>query len=546
MTIVDSEGAIHGEPHGSFADAVVGALGAEPETIAELEAALTRFLPPGERGRFAGWRRGVCDEPYDAGICIVDLTARLVVLRSTYSLPGPKGQVLYRDRENDTGAWLPYHVSDDWAFTDNVEAREGLAERRRHQRAASPPLDARAVLYGRVCEFIVDECFAVRGDGPAGGEWRPPEEWTLRELPERAAENEMPKLQDAAAEIHARWLMTPRADLQGQSPREVLLARQAHIDRDLQDRCHQWSMLGACAPGLSRRSAAFRFAGFGMHEHVLYYDLVRHLVWECLERLVAPEEGEVRPAPDKPGEVARLERAKEQWLGTPDWEDLSGHTPREVIERERMRLPMAVSGEEAMVDEDCPLCQMMAEQGGPVFWHLDGCNMDDDFPFPFHRTREEWEEERRSWEEHFRRCEEERKLREAGLIDDPWRGDEADSPSVWRHSLTSPDLCDEPPSIVLFGIGAHLAELDEDLAASPDSAPLAEGLNRQFGNLRAAIGDPAPALVEPVVARFCEELQAAAEARSDLAEKCADLERQLSEFAARLSPEEDRDDDLPF
>jgi len=546
MTIVDPDGAIHGQPHGSFTDAVVGALGAEPETVEELEAALDRFITPGERGRFAGWRRGVCGEPYDAGICIVDLAARLVVLRSTYSLPGPKGQVLYRDRENDTGAWLPYHVSDDWAFSDNVEAWEGLAQQRRDRRAASPPIDARAALYGRVCEFIVDECFAVRGEGPAGDEWKPPEAWTLRELPERVGENETPKLRDAAAEIHARWLMTPRADLGAQSPRDVLLAKHDYLGWDLQDRCHQWSMLGDCPPGLSRQSAAFRFAGFGTHEHVLYYDLVRHLVWECLERVVAPEGGDAQPMPDKPDEVARLERAKGQWLGTPDWEDLSGRTPRQVIERERMRLPMAVSGEEAMVDEDCPLCQMMAEGPGPVFWHLDGCNMDDDFPFSFERTREEWEEERRSWEEHFRRCEEERKLREAGQVDDPWPGAEADSPSVWRHSFTSPDVGGQPPSIVLFGIGSHLAELGEDLAASPETAPIAQSLNRQFGNLRAAIGDPGVALVEPVIARFCEELQAAVEVRPDLAEKCADLERQLHEFAARLAPEEDWEEDLPF
>ena len=545
MTIVDSGGAIHGQPHGSFADAVVAALSAEPETIEELEAALARFIKSDERGPFAGWRRRACDEPFDAGICIVDLTARLVVLRSTYSLPGPKGQVLYRDRETDTGAWLPYHVSDDWEFSDNLEAWEGLAERRRHQRAASPPLDAREVLYGRVCEFIVDECFAAGADGPARGEWKPSEGWVLRALPERAAENEPPKLEDAAAEIHARWLMTPRADLWGQSPRDVLLARQDYVDRDLQDRCHQWSMLGACAPGLSQQSAAFRFAGFGTHEHVLYYELVRHLVWECWLRVVEPDGADARPAPDKPGEVARLRRVEDEWLGTPDWEDLSGWTPGQVIERERMRLPIAVSGEEAMVDEDCPLCQMMAEEGGPVFWHLDGCNMDDDFPFSFHRTREEWEDERRSWEESHRRFEEERRLREAGLLDDPCSA-EADSPSVWTRSLASADLCDGPPSIMLFGIGCHLAELDEDLTASPDTAPLAQGLNRQFGNLRAAIGDPAPALVGPVVERFCEELHAVSEARSDLAEKCADLERQLNEFAARLSAGGDWDDGLPF
>ena len=547
MMIVDPGGAIHGQPHGSFADAVVAALSAEPETIEELEAALARFIKPAERGRFAGWSRGACDEPFDAGICIVDLTARLVVLRSTYSLPGPEGQVLYRDVETDTEVWVPYHVSDGWKFSGNLEAWDGLAEKRGRERAAAPPLDAREVFYRRVCEFIVEECFAARGDGPAGGEWKPPEGWALRALPERAARNEWPTAEDAVAEIHARWLMTPRQDLRGRSPREVLLAKQGHIDWDLQDRCHQWSMLDACPPGLSRHSAAFRFAGFGTHENVLYYDLLRYLIWECWHRVVEPDPGGAWPTPDKPGEVVWLSQVKEECLGTPEWDDLSGWTPAQVIERERMRLPMAVSGADAIIDEDCPLCQMMAEEMGPTFWHLDGCNMDDDFPFSFHPTREEWEEERRDWEDFNRRFEEEQKRREAGLPeDDTARNGEAESPSVWARSLSHRAARDEPPSITLFGIGCHVAELGEDLKASPDTASLAHDLNRHFGNLRAAIGDPAPALVEPVVERFCDELHAVTEIRSDLAEKCADLERQLNEFAARLSAGGDWDDDLPF
>jgi hypothetical protein len=200
-----------------------------------------------------------------------------------------------------------------------------------------------------------------------------------------------------------------------------------------------------------------------------------------------------------------------------------------------------------MADEDCPLCQLMADQPGPVFWHLDGCNMDDDFPFSFHATREEWEKERRSWEEFNRRFEEEQKGREAGLLEDDASGDdEAGAPSVWVRSLSNTDGADVPPSIVLFGIGSHLAELGSDLNASPDTAALADRLNRHFDNLRAALGEPSAALVEPVVERFCEELRSVTEARMDLADKCADLERQLTEFAARVSGESGWDDDLPF
>ena len=57
-----------------------------------------------------------------------------------------------------------------------------------------------------------------------------------------------------------------------------------------------------------------------------------------------------------------------------------------------------------MIDPDCLCCQMLDDMPGPVFWHLDGSGMDDEFAFDmYHRTREEWEEERRSEEERSRR-----------------------------------------------------------------------------------------------------------------------------------------------
>ena len=545
MTILDARRVIRGQPHGSFADAVVAALSAEPETIEELEAALARFLEPGERGPLAFFGPGVEEEPFDVGICLVDLAARLVVRQSTYSLPGPTGQVLCRGREPDAEAWVSYHLSDDWVFSGNVEGWRGLAEPRRRQRLAQPPLDAREALYGRVCEFIVEECFAARGDAPATGEWTPPPGWALRALPERGKPDTPPAAEDAVAEIHARWLTTPREDLRGQAPRDLLLAKREYLAWDLQDRSEQWTMQGGCPPGLSPESAAFRFGGFGTHENVLYYDLVRDLIWDCWYRVVEPKDGGAAPALNKADELARLRQIQDEWLAAPNLEDLSGHTPAEVIQRERQRIPMAVSGEEAMVDDDCPLCQMLAEGMGPVFWNLDGCNMDQDFPFSFHRTRQEWDEEQRQWEESSRRFEDERKQRQAAGEQDelPWEDDEVLSP--WQSSFSGPHASHEPPSIRLFGIGARVAELGLDLKASSDTAPLVESLNRQFGNLRTAVGDPSASLVEPVVERFCQELHTVAEARPELAAKCADLERQLREFAADASSEGEWGD-IPF
>lgn len=61
------------------------------------------------------------------------------------------------------------------------------------------------------------------------------------------------------------------------------------------------------------------------------------------------------------------------------------------------------------------------------------------------------------------------------------------------------------------------------------------------------------ARIEPVIERFCEELHAVADVRADLGDKCADLDRQLRELAARLSDGYDDEgerfdweDDIPF
>ncbi len=333
--------------------------------------------------------------------------------------------------------------------------------------------------------------------------------------------------------------MTPREDLRGRSPRDVLLDKSDHLVWDLQDRCQQWSILGACPAPLSRESAAFRFGGCGTHEIVLYYELVRHLVEECWKRVVEPA-ADAAPAASSPADVLPwLRQVQDQWLNEPDWEDLSGRTPAAAILSERQRIPMTCSGEEAMVDDDCPLCQMLADSPQPMFWHLDGCNMDDDFPFSMYcRTRPEWEKEQREQEEFHRKFDEEWKQRQAGSPDaSPW-DEEAGSPSIWTKSYSNPEAPGSSPFIRLFGIGCHVAELGSDLKTLPDTRALVESLNRQFGNLQAALEDPSASLLESVAERFCQELAAAAEAHPDLAEKCADLERQLREFAADVSGDE--------
>lgn len=258
---------------------------------------------------------------------------------------------------------------------------------RRAERKANPPVDYRAFMYGPpLIEFIAAECATVA---------RPA-------VPPESIED------DPAVAIHKQWYMTPREDLGGKTPRDILFYKRRFIDRELQWRNHQWSFAGICPPHIPTETNAYRFSGFGIHEWVIYYYLVRHLIDQAIN-------DQDRSA-DFATEVERLTLVKDTWWNEPD-PDYYGRTPRGIVESERRRIGISMSAREILIDEDCPCCQMMADDfTTPMFWHLDGCNMDDCFEFSDHETREEYEKERAEWviRDSEIRAEIERKDRELG------------------------------------------------------------------------------------------------------------------------------------
>ncbi len=416
LNIVDFSQTVSGEIHGSLGDAAIAALSAEPETIRELELAVTRFIKLTEGWTpFASFSRGANFESYDAGIVVIDLAARIVMLDSTYSAPTriqdsdddeldiisakgaqerparapvdetpslPAGRngasaerqppptyvIRYHNGQHLTDICLPYRLPEDWVFVHSIPEYEGSVKQRRAHRERIKWRDPRAVLFGKPLTRFLAEAVLAADELKADGLF---------------------------TKIHLRWLSTSRDDLGGKSPRELMLEKQDFIDFDLHSREMQWSLSGECPPALLRNCHAYRYAGMGTHEIVLYYDMIRWLLADSREHVL--KDGRTSVA----DETERLDRVKNFWLEAHDHEH-QGKAPAQVIEWERRRIPLAISGKDAMVDKDCPICQAMAEDLDPYFWHLDGSAMDDCFEFSFHQTREQWEEERRSWEE-FRR-----------------------------------------------------------------------------------------------------------------------------------------------
>jgi hypothetical protein len=411
LNLIDSQEILHGTIHGSVADATIAALSAEPETIPELVAALTRYIKSlDDSSPFQSFRPAaqIDTEHWDAGIVIIDLTTRIVAVESTYSQPQHEGEVHYHDGTKSTDITVPYRLPDDWLFVNSVEAYRWSRERLGKERRAQTPFDVREVLYGApLLDFVVNECgkidvseAATNGDGTVPGASGSTEDAFFGEL----------------SAIHLRWLTMPREDLNGHSPRDVMLSRQDFIDFDLHTRSLQWSLQGEGPPCLSQDSFAYRFAGFGTHEWVVYYDLVRHLLWSALENvrqtsvcrgLEAKDEvkfvGQSEELMAIDSQIAQLAEIKTNWLEQPQPE-YDGRIPAVLIDNERKRLPIALRPRDMIVDEECPMCQMFGDETtllgmGVGFWHLDGSHMDDDFAFSFYKTREEWEAENRRREE---------------------------------------------------------------------------------------------------------------------------------------------------
>lgn len=433
LNLIDADQILVGTIHGSVGDRCVAALAAEPETIAELEAALARYMKPtGDCRAFASFRKSneIVEEPWDAGILVIDLPARIIACESTYSQPGLTGQVDYHDGNCATDVSLVYRLPDDWIVLNSIEEYEAFRDEHYRQRAATPLLDARAILYGRpLLEFIARECTRLNSNRVSSGVQsgrkmvtnskptmtRIATPGSVQTIEADNAELES-ELHNAVSALHARWLMTPRNDLRGQSPRDILFARRDSIDFDLDSRAMQWSLQGEGPPTLATESYAYRFGGFGTHEWVVYYDLMRHLIWSAVaphtvstcrtdeqaEWAQVPGFARELPPNDLGALILHLEQVKTSWLEAPEPE-YDGRTPAIIIENERRRLPVAMRPRDMVIDEDCPMCQMMADESalglGVGFWHLDGSHMDDGFPFSPFATREEWEAEQRHWQE---------------------------------------------------------------------------------------------------------------------------------------------------
>jgi len=357
LNITDQNQTIHDTVHHYLVEALLAALTAEPESIEELGLALERFIkPPENRSPFSEFKNGTNLDPYDTGVALIDLASRVIVVDPIQFDGQGEGSIHVQSEFAEEDVYVPYRLSSDWLFVPSIAKYQSAKE----ERIRPAPLDAREVLYGKpLFEFIANECHEAAG---SSGE-------------------------HLVSAIHARWLITPREDLRNMSPREVLLEKKDFIDFELHSRALQWSFTGECPAPLPASSTAYRFSGFGIHEIVIYYELFRYLINECVESPAPPD-----------SQWRNLEQLKSVWINTPS-NGHYGRTPSEIVQLERRRINISMSTRDFLSDEDEADELAALHIGTPMIWHLDGCNIDEDFEFSFYKTREEFDEEERRREE---------------------------------------------------------------------------------------------------------------------------------------------------
>jgi hypothetical protein len=500
VSLIDEDRTIHVQVHDALVDIALAALSAEPVMIDELKAAMGRYVEPSVvEYFFEQCEEGLANRRTEGGHLIIDFTARLVV-NGTCAPEMPRlGSVLSCDERTTLDTWLPYRIPEQWQMTTDTRKWGELAQRRRPQFAEIGLCDAREVLYAKLAEALLDRSRETRDD-----------------------------VEGSVDEIHDWWLLTPREDLLGKSPRDVLLARHAAVDGDVQDQGEIWSLLGRCPPGLSPRSHAYRCGGFGTHEIVLYHELTAMLLREIGRRAGAPCDA------DRRQEICHLEQLQQEWLHQPQSE-LYDQSPAALIARERARLPAVIPKGHEHFDHDCPLCRMMADSDQPMIWQLDSYPLELRFATSFCKSRAEWE----------------RRQREAEEVEEDWRLSPPTAPTtpsgfandkkIWSNSFTNMGSLTDMPAwesvnVMLFAIGGHMAELVQDLRRDQDADELVRPLHVRFDDLRVCVREQRELLVvRSSIAEFVDALQTVWQAHDELGRKCADLETKLDFLQRRYA-----------
>ena len=489
------------------AESLVGTLSADPETIEEFEWAMGRFFHPdfGDEIR-SHWLAGNCFTENGQSSISVDLPGRFIATRRDWppemnaSLFGRNGQEL---------AEHPYDLSETWSVVRSEcerHAESGRGSRRR------TPVDLREILYGQhMIGYLAEQCQrALAEDQPQLSK-----DWFRQRRDGWFRSDD--DIYSVARNIHRNWLLSTLSETDGQPLRSLMLSERKHVATDLSHRTAQWAMQGECPIGLRRTDTAFRLGGMGAHELILYYDLIRELLFTYLENSIQ-EPGWVRDG------FQQLCQRRDDWLRLPQLGMLVGYSPNEVIERERLRLPLVEPNGDDLFDADCPVCRMSVELGlGPAFVYLDDIHFDDEFVFSIHIDEAEWQRDQAEnavrYSEPFNQAEPEDKSASS------------QTGGIWQRVYVNDELLGRSANEDVMAIGFFLAELVEDVRRRGKQDELIDQLNLSYERLVPVARSGADGAANPVVMGLGAVIDDVAQQWPDLEAKCLDLQDRLAKLA---------------
>jgi len=327
--------------------------------------------------------------------------------------------------------------------------------------------------------------------------------------------------------------MTPRTELNGGIPRDCLHIGKEWIS-DLADGQTFRVYRNESPVPIPVELSTFSSAAMGRHEVVLYFEACRETIgagWRWLLEDQKRIEGL--------NASQQLAKVLEEFLA--DWQMSpfeGGESPEEVIRCERLRIPLVGNGSH-IVDCDCPICEMMAtESFGPSICYFDGyaLDVDGDFAFSIHATREAWEAERKESEEMNASIEADRKLREE-------MGEDAEDPfsSPWKSTFLGEEKIPGDNSGHL-GMAFLVAEIVGWLKTADAEQSEIDSLNAAFRDYRLA-EEPAERALS--AERFRSVLERLATRHADLTSRAADLQSRIDEYL-RTPANNERGFDVPF
>ena len=333
-------------------------------------------------------------------------------------------------------------------------------------------------------------------------------------------------------QVHRDWLMTPREDLDGRMPRQLLHGARGWIDKVIwgqRRRLEDGEPLVAMPDDWS----SYQTAPMGTEEICLYFDLCRELIqagwiW-CTKNEQAIDSDKIdadKAAGQHSDLMSFLKDVRGRWLES-SFE--GGKPPSFVIECERRRVPRGVGvpiegingveAEQHVMDCDCPICEMMADGAfGIAFTGIDGhhLELDEEFAFSLYETREEWEEHSSDFASFSENSSFES---EAVETTDP----EDDFPSVWSGVNMTDDLPgDKNGTLKIAFMVAELISTLKTLDAPHESV---QRLNQLFSSYRRNSSFEKP----QAAGALQEHLQALSEIYPELVSMSADLQSQIDE-----------------